>query len=356
MSPGPITDALVLVTGASGFIASHIVDQLLQRGYRVRGTVRDPERARAEGHLTGLTGAAERLELVGADLMEDHAFDDPVTNCDYVIHTASPYAIDVADPQRDLVEPAVKGTLSCLDACLATPTVKRLVLTSSVAAITDEANGHVLTEDDWNTKSTLSRNPYYYSKTVAERAAWSAMESGHPHFDLVVINPFFVIGPSLVPSLNTSHIFLTGLTNGRIPGVLAVEWPIVDVRDVAMAHVLAMESPTAQGRYIVAAGTRSLREVIDLLRAHGWGDRYRLPSLGLDRGLGVPLSRFFANFQPSGSRSYLKATLGGRQRFDNSKAKRDLGLQYRDLDRTLLDTMEDLERWGHLGRKREGRF
>jgi dihydroflavonol-4-reductase len=352
MNADPVTGSPVLVTGASGFIASHIVEQLLEGGYRVRGTVRDPDKTRAEGHLTGLLAANERLDLTPADLLAPGAFDDAARDCEYVIHTASPYAIDVADPQRDLVDPAVRGTISLLEACQKADSLKRVVLTSSVAAITDQADGHLNTENDWNTRSSLTRNPYYYSKTLAERSAWQLMEEGDPEFDLVVINPFFVIGPSLIPGINTSHTSLIGLTNGRVPAVLALQWALVDVRDVARAHILAMENPAAAGRYIVAAETKTMRQVIELLEANGWGDRYKLPSIGLDNAVGNALTRLAARFQAPGTRDYMKNHLGGEMRFDNAKARRELGLDFRDVDQTILDTMEDLERWGHLGKKR----
>lgn len=352
MSNGLVTDAPVLVTGATGFVASQVVEQLLVRGYRVRATVRDPGKTRSEGHLTALSGASERLELVQADLLVPSAFDEPVAGCEYVIHTASPYVIRVEDPQRDLVDPAVEGTTSVLAACVAAATVKRLVLTSSVAAISDLADGHVNTENEWNTRSTLRRNPYHYSKTMSERAVWDFVEANHPRFGLVALNPSYVIGPSLVPGLNTSHTFFTGFTNGRLPGILAIEWPFVDVRDVALAHVRAMENPVAKGRYVIAAGSRTMRQVVDLLRENGWGERYRLPTLSLDRGVGVTLSRFAAIFQPSGLRSYMRDQLGGRMQFDNSKARRELDMEFMDVDRSILDTMDDLERWGHLGTRR----
>jgi dihydroflavonol-4-reductase len=352
MPVGPITGSPVLVTGASGFIASHIVHQLLEGGYRVRGTVRDPGKARAEGHLTGLTGAPERLELTGADLLAPGAFENAVRDCEYVIHTASPYALDVADPQMDLVEPAVRGTISVLESCRESHSLRRVILTSSVAAITDRADGHVNTERDWNTRSSLTRNPYYYSKTLAEQAAWQFMEAEKPRFDLVVINPFFVIGPSLVPGINTSQTSLIGLTNGQIPAVMALDWPLVDVRDVALAHIRAMENPAVAGRYIVAAETRTMRQVVDLLRARGWGARYKLPSIGLDNSVGVALSRLAVRFQSSGTGDYMRSHLGGEMRFDNSKARRELGIEFRDVDQTILVTMDDLERWGHLGKRR----
>lgn len=136
-----------------------------------------------------------------------------------------------------------------------------------------------------------------------------------------------------------------------MPGILALQWPLFDVRDVARAHILAMEDREASGRYIVAAESRTVRQVVELLRSRGWSERYRLPSLGLHSGIGVALTRL-ASFQPAGTRSYLKTHLGGEMRFDNSKVRSELGLAFRDVDQTILDTMEDLDRWGYLGRRR----
>lgn len=122
----PVTTAPVCVTGATGYVAGAVVQELLENGYSVRGTTRDPELAWRQRHVTGLPGADQRLELVAADLMTPGAFDSAVHGCEYVIHTASPYVTDVDDPQRDLVDPAVKGTLSVLEACRAAGGVKRV--------------------------------------------------------------------------------------------------------------------------------------------------------------------------------------------------------------------------------------
>ncbi|MEX1125025.1 MAG: NAD-dependent epimerase/dehydratase family protein [Acidimicrobiia bacterium] len=137
----PTTTHPVCVTGATGYVAGAIVQELLENGYTVRGTTRDPDRAWSQHEVTGLPGADQGLELVAADLMTPGAFDTVVEGCEYVIHTASPYVTDVADPYRDLLAPAVNGTMSVLKACLASGTVKRVILTSSFAAITDEPNG-----------------------------------------------------------------------------------------------------------------------------------------------------------------------------------------------------------------------
>lgn len=333
----------VLVTGASGFIASWIVEQLLGAGYRVRGTVRN---AKSGAHLRKLPGA-DRLELVDADLLTPNAFDVPVIGCQAVLHTASPYVLSPSDPQRDLVDPAVNGTRNVLESA-AKAGVKRVVLTSSMAAITDEPDSnHVLTEADWNTRSTLDRNPYYYSKTLAERAAWEFVERERPPFQLVAINPFLVIGPSMTPALNTSNKVLADMLTGTYPGILNIAWGFVDVRDVARAHLLAMERTDASGRYLCAARTLNMREVLAVLRERGYAS-YKLPKRSLDSAIGNAIVRLGARFQPKGVSSYLRTHLGRVPHFDNSKIRRELGLQFRPVETSIADTVQDFIKWGHV--------
>ncbi|MGF1666059.1 MAG: NAD-dependent epimerase/dehydratase family protein [Acidimicrobiia bacterium] len=331
----------VCVTGVSGFVGSQTAAELLAAGYRVRGTVRDPERSRTEGLLADAPGA-ERLELVAADLMQPESFIDAVAGCEYVIHTASPYVLEVDDPQRDLVDPAVNGTTAVLQASLAAG-VKRVVVTSSLAAVTDQPDGRVLTEADWNEASTLTRNPYYYSKTLAERAAHAFVEANP--IEVVVVNPGPVFGPSLVPSLNETNRILTGLADGTFPAVLALQYLAVDVRDVAAAHRLAMETPGASGRYLCAAGVRTLRELRDQMATLGVS---KVPRMSLDRGVGIPISKLVARFQPAAIRQYLLTNLGGEFRIDNSRIREELGMTFRPIDDTIADTVADLRRWGHL--------
>ncbi len=342
------TDQPVCVTGASGFVASQIVKDLLERGYRVRGTVRRPPHTGSYDFLTQLEGAQERLQLFQANLLEPETFEAAVEGCEVVMHTASPYQLTVEDPQKDLVDPAVKGTRGVLEAVKKIGGARRVVLTSSMAAVTDEPDSNqVLTEDDWNEKSSLERNPYYYSKTLAERAAWEFVKNEGVDFDLVVVNPFLVIGPSLTESLNTSNKVFLDLLNGRTPALVEVAWGLVDVRDVAAAHRLAMEVQTASGRYLCANVTLKMREVVDRFKDLGYGE-YKLPKLGLDNGFGSWLVLATSFVQPKGTRSYLKTNLGRVPRFDNGKIRSDLGLEFRPIDETLKDMVEDLRRWGHL--------
>jgi dihydroflavonol-4-reductase len=334
----------ILVSGASGFIAGHVIEQLLMRGHHVVGTVRDPAAQAKNAHLAALPGA-DRLRLVAADLTAP----DPFTahaDVDAILHLASPYAIDVKDPRRDLVEPAVQGTLSMLRAANANPRVRRVVLTSSMAAVTDSPDGRVLTETDWNTASSLTRNPYYYSKTLAERAAWDFVARERPGFDLVVINPFLVIGPSHTAAINTSPQTLVDIIRGIYPVIMALTWGFVDVRDVAAAHVAAMKRPTAKGRYLCVAGNMSMAETVAQIRAEGYPGR--LPRLDLSGGFGTALMKLASLTQPTGVGSYLRTHLGRVPRYDTARSTTDLGIIYRPVAQSLSDTLADLARWGHI--------
>ena len=340
------TNKPVCITGASGFIAAHIVRELLERGYRVRGTVRkSPENY---PFLLALPGAAERLELVKADLLAAGSYDRAVEGCDFVMHTASPYEINVKNPQTDLVDPAVNGTETVLESCMKSGSVKRVIFTSSIAAITDEPDSNkVFTEKDWNIMSSLDRNPYHFSKTVAELAAWDFIMKRRPAFDLVAINPFMVIGPSLGPSLNTSNEIIRDIMTGVYPGIMDMNWGFVDVRDVAKAHVLAMETGTASGRYLCSAEAMHMRELVSLLKSSGF-DSYALPKIDLTGKAGTLLMKALSFTQPKNIGIYIRTTIGRTMLYDNSKIRRELGISFMPVKESLIDTVNDMIKWGHL--------
>lgn len=339
----------VCVTGAAGFIAAHIVAQLLADGHHVRGTVRTLTGSEDIARLRALPGAGERLELVEADLLASGSFDAAVSGCRTVFHVASPFVLDVKNPLRDLVDPAVQGTRHVLEACTRTGTVTRVVLTSSMAAMTDEpGSDRVLTEADWNTKSSLTRNPYYLSKTLAEREAWGIAGTGPP-WTLVSINPFVVIGPSIGPRINVSNRIFVQLKTGVFPGILNMTWAFVDVRDVADAHIRAMNTPAASGRYLCANTNVRMRELVQWLAREGYGNR--LPRLPLDSAVGDIVVKLASYLQPPGVGQYLRTHVGRVPRFDNSRIQRELGVTFRPIEDTLQDTMADLERWGHIAHR-----
>jgi len=341
----PIVSTPVCVTGASGFVASQLIALLLERGYRVRGTVRGEKGRKALAKVLALPGASERLELVDADLLDPPSLERAVKGCEIVMHTASPYFMAYKDPQKDLVDPAVKGTRDVLAACTAAGGVKRVVLTSSVAAMTDEPDeGQLITESTWNEKSSLERNAYYFSKVQAEKEAWRIADE-KPGFDLVVINPFMVIGPSLVPSLNESNKVIADVVGGKYPGIVSLAWGFVDVRDVARAHLEAAERKEAKGRYLCANVTMTMRELVGRIARVAPG--HRVPKMGFDNGIGNFFTRAGSVFYPRGARDFIRTHLGRVPRFDNGKIQRELGVQFTDIDVTLRDAVDDLVRWGH---------
>ncbi|XP_028758805.1 tetraketide alpha-pyrone reductase 1-like [Neltuma alba] len=269
MSSNPGNGKLVCVTGASGYIASWIVKLLLLRGYTVNGTVRDLDDSRKVDHLLKLDGAKERLHLFKANLLEEGSFDTAVEGCEGVFHTASPVVSNVKDPQIELIDPAVKGTLNILKSCAKSPSVKRVVLTSSMAAVV--CNGkprdpEVVVDEAWFSNPSFCRESeqwYALSKTLAEDAAWKFVKENN--IDMVAINPSFVIGPLLRPSLNESSAAILKLINGAqtLPKITG-GW--INVKDVANAHIQALEIPTANGRYCLVESVADYSEVSKILQ------------------------------------------------------------------------------------------
>ncbi|KAK9673633.1 hypothetical protein RND81_12G180100 [Saponaria officinalis] len=259
---------VVCVTGASGYIASWIVKLLLHRGYTVHATVRDADDPKKVEHLHALDGAKERLHIFRASLLEEGSFDAAVEGCDGVFHTASPFHNRVTDPQVDLIDPAVKGTLNVLNSCAKVPSIKRVVLTSSMAAV--GYNGkprtpEVIVDESWFSDPDLCRESkmwYILSKTLAEDAAWKFVkEKG---IDMVTINPAMVIGALLQPSLNTSAAAVANLFGTEAYPNASFGW--VHVKDVATSHILAFEDPSANGRYCVVESVTHFSDVVKMLR------------------------------------------------------------------------------------------
>ena len=222
----------------------------------MRGVVRPgktlEEDAADVAHLWALPGASERLELVHADLNEE-AYVEPFRGCEGVVHLATPYVYTAPDPQRDIVDPAVAGAVGAYRAARRAGTVRRFVMTSSGGAVFHfpVPAGYQFSEKDWNTDASVSNNPYFYSKRMAEETLWKVArespggEAGPP--GVVVVNPLFVVGPSLTPKLNSSLTTGKRMLMGEVPAPQAGFIGLVDVRDVADGHILALEHPDAVG-------------------------------------------------------------------------------------------------------------
>ncbi|XP_054798779.1 phenylacetaldehyde reductase-like isoform X1 [Prosopis cineraria] len=262
---------VVCVTGASGFIASWLVKLLLLCGYSVRATVRDLNDWSKTEHLLKLEGAKERLNLIKANLLEEGSFDSAVEGCHGVFHTASPVVYGVKDPQTELIDPAVKGTLNVLKSCSKTSSTKRVVLTSSMAAVL--CNGktlspEVIIDETWFSDPDICKgygehwSGYLLSKTLAEKAAWKFTKENN--IDMVVLNPAMVIGPILQPTLNSSIDAILILLKGThtFPN-RTFGW--INVKDVANAHIQAFEIPSASGRYCLAESVKHYSEIVKIL-------------------------------------------------------------------------------------------
>ena len=270
--------ANVLVTGIGGFLAGHIALQLLKQGYRVRGSLRSIGTSAATVGLLGAhtDGQLQNLSLVQADLDSDGGWAAAVEGCDYVIHTASPFPPGYPENENALIQTARDGALRVLREAHRAR-VKRVVLTSSVAA-TNHGDGRApFTEENWTDPESPRATPYYKSKTLTERAAWAfAHEVG---LDLAVINPSTILGPLLGPNFGTSVGLIHHLMTGRFNGIPRFGFSVVDVRDTADAHIRAMTNPAAGGqRFIIGGRFFWLKDLVAIL-AHSFPDHAsRLPS------------------------------------------------------------------------------
>lgn len=259
----------VLLTGISGFLGGHVALQLLNAGYTVRGSLRNLGKADKVRDTLAKAGAdISRLEFVALDLMDDAGWREAAEGCRYVQHTASPFVLEIPADKMELIGPAVEGTTRALNAANAAG-AERIVLTSSMAAIAyghDKTRTAPFTADDWTDLNGRGVNFYQESKTLAERRAWEIMEQAGRREALATINPSGIFGPLLDEDPGTSAILIQRLLNGSVPALPRIPITIVDVRDVAAAHVAAMTAPAAGGRrFPMGERTLFFKQVADLL-------------------------------------------------------------------------------------------
>jgi len=334
------SETTVLVTGASGFIGLHCVRELLQNGYRVRGTVlsldREPRlRAALAKHVD-----TSNLELVTADLMSDVGWADAMRGCRYVWHVASPVPNAPPKHEDDLIIPARDGTLRVLRAA-SEAGVERVVLTSSIAAVCEgypRDPSRVFNEDDWShLEGDVS--PYDKSKTLAERAAWDFMAglAGDHALELATINPGLVLGPVLEEDYGVSAEAIRKLMRREYPGCPRLGWPTVDVRDVASAHLAAMTTPEANGqRFCCCVDFVWMKDMAAILTEH-FGDRgYKIPTRTLPDFV-VRIAGLFDKVT-----RVVAPRLGLELHVSNEHIKRVLGWQPRGTEEMVVATGESL--------------
>jgi nucleoside-diphosphate-sugar epimerase len=269
----------VAVTGASGYIASSLIKKLLEKGYNVNGTVRSLENETKTQHLLStVTNSNQKgkLKLFEADLLEKGSFKKCFENVDGIFHLASPFQYKVSDPQKDLVDPAVNGTINVLTEAFNHESIKKIVLTSSIVSIRgDKKPGYVYSEKDWNDTATLTDSPYPFSKVKAELKAWELIgsfkkQNPQRNIELVTINPGFVLGPTLSSRDDSVSVnYVKYLMNGKIKVIKnsAGNFSVIDVRDVVTAHIAAMENEKASGRYLTCHSVEiSPEKFVSILR------------------------------------------------------------------------------------------
>ena len=262
---------LVLLTGISGFIGGHVGLELLKQGFAVRGSVRDLKKADKVRDTLKKAGAdVSKLEFVALDLNADAGWTEAMAGVRYLQHTASPFVTSAPKDKMDLIRPAVDGTRRALSAALKAD-VERVVLTSSMAAV---YYGHDKSRsatpygpETWTNLDGRHINAYTESKTLAEREAWTLMDSAGRHNDLAVINPNAVMGPLLDEDPGTSAALIARMMDGSLPATARLYFPVIDVRDVAEAHVRAMTSTDAGGhRFPLGGETIAFQEFADIIR------------------------------------------------------------------------------------------
>jgi len=343
----------VLVTGGTGYMASWIIKQLLDDGKEVRTTVRDLSRKDKSEHLTALAVKSRgTLAFFEADLLKKGGFAEAMAGCELVIHTASPFKISgLKNAQKELVEPALEGTRNVLESADATESVKRVVLTSSIAAIYGDAvdiqktADGIFTEEDWNFSSSVGHQPYPYSKTMAEKLAWE-MAGKQNQWDLLTINPGFIMGPSLSKRTDSTSIdIMIQLATGKFKtGVPSGEMGFVDVRDVAKAHILAGFIPTASGRHICVSDQKTFLDMANVIQAN-------YPKYPLPKGF-VPKWLFWLIAPLAGfTRKYVKLNVGIDLKFDTSYIRKDLGIEFIPFEKTITDHFEQILADGIVKRK-----
>jgi dihydroflavonol-4-reductase len=331
-------NALVTVTGASGFIALHCVRELLERGYRVRGTVRS--RTSEQSLRTALLPLepGERLSFVEANLTNDRGWQQALDGAKYVLHVASPLPKTPPKDEEELIRPAREGALRVLGAA-SRAGVARVVMTSSLAAIASgrkNDESHVFDERDWS-DLTPDVGAYAKSKTLAERAAWDfvAKLPSERRLELVCMNPVYVLGPSLTGAENASNEIIGKLIRREVPGVPRLYFELVDVRDVATAHVLAMTNERAAGeRFLLRSAAAWMKEMADTLAAAGYRVSTRVVPNFMVRLLALldPTVRLVAK------------NVGKSYRVSAEKAETVLGWSGRSMKEMVLDTAASMTR------------
>lgn len=334
----------IMITGATGYVAGWIVKKLLDEGHTVHAPIRDSDNSEKTKFLNELAkNSSGNIKYFEADLLIDGSYEESMKECELVIHTASPFINKVKNPQKDLVDPAVRGTSNVLNSASKVDTIKRIVLTSSVAAIYGDAQdildypNQMLTEESWNTSSSLHHQSYSFSKVSAEKKAWE-IANAQSKWDLVVVNPSLVLGPGINPKSTSESLRIIKQMGDGTMRFGAPDYRIgaVDVRDLAIIHYNAGFIPEANGRNIASAENTGFIELARMLEPK-FQKKYPLPKNALPKWLVVlmaPVTGF--------KRKVMRNNVGFEWKADNSKAIRELQASYRPMKETINEYFQQL--------------
>ncbi|MGE0078760.1 MAG: NAD-dependent epimerase/dehydratase family protein [Bacteroidales bacterium] len=332
-------DKTVLITGGSGYLGSWVVKGLLDKGYKLRVAVRSLGNKLHYSHLLEIAGSnANNISFFEADLLNNGSYDNAAEGADAIIHMASPFTLRFRNAQKDLIDPAVNGTRNVLSAASKSTTVKKVVLTSSIAAVYgDNADLNDLgvdefSEEYFNFSSTVKHQPYSYSKTMAEKEAWR-LYNEQSKWKLVVINPTLVMGPSLTGESNSESLkIMSDLLSGKYKmGVPDLHFGFVDVRDVANAHILALEDEKAQGRHILVSRVENLLSLANIIERE-FPCKFKLPHKIVPKIL-----MLFVSWAFGFSFKFILRNVGYKIKVSNRRSIEVLGLKYIDFEKTIMD-------------------
>ena len=314
-----------MITGATGYIASWVVKFFLEEGFTDTATVQDAKNKQKRKHLGELAKHHDGdIIYFETDLLKNGSYEEAMQGCQIVLHTASPFLLESKNPQQELIDPALKGTMNILESVNNTKAVKRVILTSSVAAIYGDAidsfgvPNRTFDETMWNTTSSMTNNEYSYSKTLAEKKAWEVCKKQN-RWDLISINPSFVVGQALNPLAD----FQSKKSDASIRQWRLKVWSsdltlgMVDVRDVGKAHLQAAINSSASGRYILSSESISFLKLGEILK-DSFGNTYPFPKRKAPKFLFWILAPFFGV-----KRNFVSNNVGYGVFFNNEKSRED---------------------------------
>ncbi|UZR97933.1 SDR family oxidoreductase [Chondrinema litorale] len=314
---------IVLLTGVTGFLGSHTTIQLLEKGYKVIGTLRKMQRASDMLSVIGThTANFKNLSFVEADLTDENIWFEITKGVDYIQHVASPFPRVLPKKEEDLILPSKNGTLNILKAAAANG-VKRVVLTSSSGAMiygkSKQQRNSTFDESDWtNIANKKDSTPYFRSKTIAEKAAWDFIEKDTSGLELATVCPGAILGPVLEKDFGTSANIVIKTMDGSSPAIPDIGFDVVDVRSVADLLIRAMELPQAANkRYVGSAGYLKFKEVASIVK-QAYPNR-KVPSMVIPDFM----VKLFANIDKS--LKPILIDLSVERKVDNSRAKQELG-------------------------------